>query len=319
MDLTVDLGAGANRPLPPGPVELTVPGPFDLSALVLSDDGKVAGDADFVFFNQPVAPGVRLSAGSVTVDPAGLRRGAVRVVLLVSPADLTTPFARLPIPTMTVSSRGAPSARFHAVGLGAETVVQLGEVYRHGGGWKLRAIGQGYADGLAGLARDFGVVVDDDGSAPPATPPPAPRSPATPPPPPPPPVPGRGGLSAEVVAATNVERARFGLPALTVEPRLALAAQAHGEDMVARRFFSHDSPDGRSVADRVLAAGYHYSVVAENIAAGQRTAPEVVDGWMNSPGHRKNILSRDVSQIGIGFATGGEYGTMWVQVFGTPR
>jgi uncharacterized protein YkwD len=60
-------------------------------------------------------------------------------------------------------------------------------------------------------------------------------------------------------------------------------------------------------------------VVAENIAAGQRTAPEVVDGWMNSPGHRKNILSRDVSQIGIGFATGGEYGTMWVQVFGTPR
>jgi uncharacterized protein YkwD/stress response protein SCP2 len=312
----MDLQAGANCPLPAGPIGLAVAGPFDLSALVVSADGRVAGDADFIFFNQPAAPGVRLVSGSVTVDPAGLRRGADRVVLLASPADLSTPFARLPVPTMTVSANGGRVAQFRAVGLGAETVVQLAEVYRRGNGWKVRAIGQGYADGLAGLARDFGVQVDDDGSGSSAPPP------QQPPPPGPGPAPnGRGssGVLDEVVAATNSERAQHGLGALTVEPRLAAAAQAHGEDMVARRFFAHDSPDGGTVADRVLAAGYRYSVVAENIAAGQRSAAEVVDGWMNSPGHRRNILSRDVLQIGIGFVAGGEYGTTWVQVFGTPR
>jgi hypothetical protein len=211
------------------------------------------------------------------------------------------------VPTLSVSVGGSVLTRFRAEGLASETVVQLAEVYRHSGAWKLRAIGQGYADGLAGLARDFGVTVDDDdddgGGARSATTAPSPG----------------GGLLHEVVTATNAERARFGLAALTPEPRLAAAAQAHARDMVARRFFSHDSPDGRSVADRVLAVGYAYRVVAENIAAGQQTAAEVVDGWMNSPGHRANILSRDVAQIGIGFAVGGEYRTMWVQVFGTPR
>jgi stress response protein SCP2 len=305
----IDLVAGANRLLPPGPVALAVAGPFDLSAVVLSEGGAVAGDADFVFFNQPTAPGVRLAGGSVTVEPAALRRGAARVVLVASPQDQASSFARLPVPTLTVSAGGSVLTRFRAEGLASETVVQLAEVYRHNGAWKLRAIGQGYADGLAGLARDFGVTVDDDGGgARSATLPSSPAAPTS-----------DGGLLHEVVTATNAERARFGLAALTPEPRLAAAAQAHGQDMVARRFFSHDSPDGRSVADRVLAVGYAYRVVAENIAAGQQTAAEVVDGWMNSPGHRANILSRDVAQIGVGFAVGGEYGTMWVQVFGTPR
>ena len=301
----MELVAGANRALPPGPVTVAVPGPYDLSAVILNDNGKVTGDADFVFYNQPAAPGVRWSAAAMTVDPAALRRGASRVVVLASPEDLRTPFSRLPPPGLSVTSRHVVIARFRPTGLTSETVVQLAEVYRHQGAWKLRAIGQGYADGLAGLARDFGVQVDDDGVAP--APPAGVNS-----------TPG-GSLAMEVVAGTNRERAQHGLAALTLEPRLTAAAQAHGEDMVNRRFFAHDSPDGRSVADRVLAAGYTYRVVAENIAAGQRTVAEVVDGWMNSPGHRANILSPDVRQIGIGFATGGEYGTMWVQVFGTPR
>lgn len=122
----------------------------------------------------------------------------------------------------------------------------------------------------------------------------------------------------EVVRLTNAERRSHGLVALTAEPRLAAAAQAHNDDMVARAYFAHESPEGGSVADRVRAAGYVYGVVAENIAAGQRTPQEVVAGWMDSPGHRANLLNRDVRQIGVGFTVGGSYGTMWTQVFGRP-
>ena len=126
-------------------------------------------------------------------------------------------------------------------------------------------------------------------------------------------------MLGEVVDRTNAERARHGLRALTVDQRLAAAAQAHSADMVRRGFFAHESPDGRQVWDRAVAAGYAYRKVAENIAAGQRTAEEVVRGWMGSPGHRANILDGDLTQIGVGRADGGSYGVYWTQVFGTPR
>jgi stress response protein SCP2 len=332
----VDLVAGANRALPPGPATVAVVGPFDLSAVVLGDTGRVAGDDDFVFYNQPSAPGVRLESGAVTVEFAALRLGAARVVVLASPEDLRTPFARLPVPALTVRSGGRVVARFRPDGLTRETVVQLAEFYRRAGAWKLRAVGQGYTDGLAGLARDFGVEIDDAGEesassgvgapAPAWSPPgswlagswlagsplPGLSPPARPGVPP-------AGLVRDVVDATNRERASAGLPPLQLEPRLGVAAQAHAEDMVGRRFFAHDTPDGRTVADRVLAAGYAYAVVAENLAAGQRSPAEVVQGWMSSPGHRANILAPAVRQIGVGYVGGGEYGTTWVQVFGTPR
>jgi uncharacterized protein YkwD len=89
--------------------------------------------------------------------------------------------------------------------------------------------------------------------------------------------------------------------------------------MAVAGFFAHESPDGRQVWDRVEALGYRYAAVAENIAAGQNSAGEVVEGWMHSPGHRKNILNSDVTQIGVGHARGGEFGTYWTQVFGKPR
>ncbi len=126
-------------------------------------------------------------------------------------------------------------------------------------------------------------------------------------------------MLGEVVDLTNAERARHGLRPLTVDARLAAAAQAHSADMVRRGFFAHESPDGRQVWDRAVAAGYAYRKVAENIAAGQRTADEVVRGWMGSPGHRANILDGDLTQIGVGRADGGSYGVYWTQVFGAPR
>jgi uncharacterized protein YkwD len=328
-----ELVPGANMSLPGGLARLSLTGPFDLSALVTGADGKVGRDEDFVFYNQPSAPGVRLSAEGVTVEGAGLRPGAERVVVVASPEDQRTPFGRLPAPTTTVRGRdGRVIAVLRPPRLGSETVLTLAEIYRRDGRWKLRALGQGYADGLAGLARDYGVDVEDTPARAPA---PAPvPTPAQQPVPVPVPVPagaarpsgpsgpaGAAGsnatLLAEVVAATNAERTRRGLVALNVEARLAGAAQAHSDDMARRNFFAHESPEGRSVADRVRAFGYRYRVVAENIAAGQRTADEVVTGWMNSPGHRANILNAEVRQIGVGLAAGGTYGTCWTQVFGT--
>ena len=316
-------------PLPAGVISLAVSGPFDVSVLVTGGNGKVNGDGDFIFYNQPTAPGVRLTAGAVAVDPAALRRGAARVVVVASPEDMRTPFGQLPTPTLTVQTPGMGMlARFRAGGLTSERVVQLTEIYRHGAGWKLRAIGQGYANGLAGLAKDFGVEVDDD------VPAPAPPVSNAPTPVAPPPYPsaaqpaatwptmrttaGAADLIADVVTLTNQHRGRHGLTPLVLEQRLAAAAQAHTDHMVAGDFFAHESPDGRTVADRVTAAGYRYSVVAENIAAGQRTPDEVVEGWMHSPGHRANILNPAVRQIGVGLNHRGRLGTVWTQVFGSP-
>jgi uncharacterized protein YkwD/stress response protein SCP2 len=310
-----DLPAGANVALPGAALGIALDGPFDLSALVLSASGAVAGDADMVFFNQPDAPGVRLRGAQLTVRPEALRRGAERVVVVASPEDLDKAVRTLP-PVLLTDARERQFARFRPPPMPTQTVALLVEVYRRAGTWRVRAVGQGYADGLAGLARDFGVEVAEDAPAPgggPASTDPAPgRS-------------GSGssggaaGMLGEVVDRTNAERARHGLRALTVDQRLAAAAQAHSADMVRRGFFAHESPDGGQVWDRAVAAGYAYRKVAENIAAGQRTAEEVVRGWMGSPGHRANILDGDLTQIGVGRADGGSYGVYWTQVFGTPR
>ncbi|WP_313954633.1 CAP domain-containing protein [Frankia sp. EI5c] len=125
-------------------------------------------------------------------------------------------------------------------------------------------------------------------------------------------------LVAEVVERTNAERAAVGCPPLAIDARLSAAAQAHSEDMARRNYFAHTAPDGESPFDRIAAAGYGYSVAAENIAAGQRTPAAVVAAWMASPGHRANIVACELTQIGVGHSSGGYYGTYWVEDFGTP-
>ncbi|WP_233815504.1 CAP domain-containing protein [Saccharothrix sp. S26] len=120
---------------------------------------------------------------------------------------------------------------------------------------------------------------------------------------------------ARVVELTNGERAAHGCPALAADDRLATAARAHSADMAANNYFDHVSQDGRSFVDRVKAAGYP-APGAENIAAGQRTAEAVVKGWMDSPGHRANILNCKLKALGVGMARGGSYGIYWTQNFG---
>ncbi|MGW3669380.1 CAP domain-containing protein [Streptomyces sp. NPDC005141] len=471
-----ELVPGGNTPLPDGVLTLRVPGPFDVSALITDDGGTVRGDGDFVFYNQPAAPGARLDGDRLTIDPARLRPGAARVTVVVSPADPGTPLGRLPSPTVQVTSPdGRLLARFTPPRPQRETVLLLAELYRRGTAWKLRALGQGYADGLAGVARDFGVDVTEDATPPGATPgavrgavrgaAPAGRGTTTP---------GAGRLTApgagpvttarggpagspgggpdpdgfmgpvnsaraaagsppvrldprltaaardharamaargllgsespdgtsvyqrvtatgyayltigehlvsgprtprefveyclsaeasrhtlcdpafdqaglasvpdprsgdlywtalwarpfspaglertahEVIALTNAERVSAGLPPLWADTRLTTAAQAHSADMVARDFYAHTSPEGGRPWDRAAAAGCTHRTIGENIACGQRSPAEVVQGWMNSPGHRANILKRDFAHIGIGLAGGGRAGTYWTQLFG---
>ncbi|MER5386310.1 CAP domain-containing protein [Streptomyces sp. NPDC002688] len=483
-----ELVPGGNTPLPDGVLTFRVPGPFDVSALITDDSGKVRGDSDFVFYNQPAAPGARLDGDRLTIDPARLRPGAARVTVVVSPADPGTPLGRLPSPTVQVTSQdGRVLARFTPPRPQRETVLLLAELYRRGTAWKLRALGQGYADGLAGVARDFGVDVTEDatpsgatpgavrgvvpggrpmtapgtgrftapGAGPAATARGGPvgspgRGPAGSPGGGPVGSPGggpdpegflgpvnsarasagsppvrldarltaaarehasamaaRGLLSSEspdgrsvyqrvtstgytyltigehlvsgprtprefveyclsaeqsrrtlcdpafdqaglasvpdprsgdlywtalwarpfspaglertaheVIALTNAERASAGLPPLSADTPLTTAAQAHSADMVARDFYAHTSPEGGQPWDRAAAAGCTRRTIGENIACGQRSPAEVVQGWMDSPGHRANILKPDFTHIGIGLAGGGRAGTYWTQLFG---
>ncbi len=126
----------------------------------------------------------------------------------------------------------------------------------------------------------------------------------------PPPV--DSSAAAQVLAITNEERATAGCAPLAADSRLTKAAQAHSADMAAQRYFSHVSLDGRSFVDRAKAAGYP-NPGAENIAQGQRTPKQVMDAWMNSSGHRANILNCGLKTMGLGLDTNGYY---WTQVFG---
>lgn len=122
------------------------------------------------------------------------------------------------------------------------------------------------------------------------------------------------------IELVNRERARRRLPRLAEDRTLNQVAQGHCGDMVARGYYDHISPLGVDVAGRVAAAGYLAIRTAENIARGQTTPLEVVAGWMDSPGHRANILHPDLRAIGAGYAytPRDAYHHYWVHVFATP-
>ncbi|MFF2021786.1 CAP domain-containing protein [Streptomyces sp. NPDC058171] len=150
---------------------------------------------------------------------------------------------------------------------------------------------------------------------------PAPQRPAPQQPGPAPVAAGSGGLIAQVTALVNAQRVRVGCRPVTVDPRLNRAAARHSQDMGLRGYFGHASPEGRSVGDRVTAAGYAWSVVGENVAAGPRTARAAMDGWMASPGHRANILHCPFTHMGLGVDRAAEAadGPHWTQVFARPE
>ncbi len=127
----------------------------------------------------------------------------------------------------------------------------------------------------------------------------------------------------DTLGLVNAERALLGIAPLKRNALLEQAAQAHAEDMAARTYFAHVSPDGRSPADRIAATGYlnppcadcsYSTAYAENIGKAQRTPSEIVRAWMRSDEHRTNILDGNLTETGFGYAGG-----LWVEVFGSVK
>ncbi|WP_454337693.1 TerD family protein [Streptomyces glaucescens] len=187
---------GSNIPLSAARVSVEVAAPvrLDVSGLLLTADGKVRSDDDFIFYNQPTGPGVTYRSGggtapdSITVDTAAVPPGIEKIVVTASPDAAGQTFQGIePTATVRNADDGSVLATFTPPQLGSETALVVVEIYLRNGQWKARAVGQGYADGLAGIATDFGVTVEEPAPAPaapaqPVTPPPAPTQPPVAPP-----------------------------------------------------------------------------------------------------------------------------------------
>ncbi|RTQ96595.1 SafA/ExsA family spore coat assembly protein [Lysinibacillus telephonicus] len=119
-------------------------------------------------------------------------------------------------------------------------------------------------------------------------------------------------VEQEVIRLVNVERANAGLPALKYDWELARVAEHKSQDMHDKKYFSHTSPTYGSPFTMMKNYGITYKSAGENIAQGQRTAQEVVNAWMNSAGHRANILNSNYTHIGVGYVADGNY---WTQMF----
>ncbi|TRV78336.1 sigma-70 family RNA polymerase sigma factor [Streptomyces sp. 130] len=128
-------------------------------------------------------------------------------------------------------------------------------------------------------------------------------------------VPSPPSDAERVLALVNTERAKEGCSPVSGNDELTTAAQRHSEDMAARDYFSHTSRDGSGPGERITAAGYRWSTYGENIAKGQRTPADVMESWMNSPGHRANILNCSFRELGVGIQDS-PGGPVWTQDFG---
>ncbi|MCW8120703.1 TerD family protein [Streptomyces anthocyanicus] len=210
---------GSNIPLSAARVTVDVAAPvrLDVSGLLLTADGKVRSDDDFIFYNQPTGQGVTYRSGggsapdAIVVDTSAVPPGIEKIVVTASPDAAGQTFQGIePTATIRNADDNAVLATFTPPQLGTETALVIVEVYLRNGAWKARAVGQGYSNGLAGIATDFGVTVEEP-AAPatppqpqPVTPPPppaaAPTMPAAPPAPPaapPAPAPGTGKINLD--------------------------------------------------------------------------------------------------------------------------
>ena len=119
-------------------------------------------------------------------------------------------------------------------------------------------------------------------------------------------------LESQVVSLVNAERAKYGLPALKMDWELSRVARYKSQDMRDLGYFSHTSPTYGSPFDMMKKFGLSYRYAGENIAKGYSTPSAVVKGWMNSEGHRANILNKNFTKIGVGYVADGNY---WTQMF----
>ncbi len=130
------------------------------------------------------------------------------------------------------------------------------------------------------------------------------------------------GFFSELLTLTNQARQNASLGELHLSYELGQSAQTYAEDLATQNFFSHTGKDGSTLTSRLADSGYRFIAAGENLAAGQQSANSVFQGWMNSPGHRANILQSEFTEVGFGLfdATGNsDYGRYWVQNFGKPQ
>ncbi|MEV7369588.1 TerD family protein [Streptomyces sp. NPDC090301] len=204
---------GSNIPLTVARVAVDVAAPvrLDVSGLLLGANGKVRSDDDFIFYNQPSGPGVTYRSGggaapdAILVDTGAVPAGIERIVVTASPDAAGQTFQGIePTATLRNADDGTVLATFTPPQLATETALVVVEIYLRNGAWKARAVGQGYANGLAGIATDFGVSVDDEPAAAPAAAAPAPVAPPSPvaPPvaPPAPPAPPVAAVDPRIAA-----------------------------------------------------------------------------------------------------------------------
>lgn len=280
--MTTQLSKGQNGPLGSSDLVISVgiAAPADLSALLVTEGGNVRSDADFVFFNQPAGPGVRLVPG-----PAG-QPASLAVALNAVPADIAKVRAVITLdnPNSTFGASAAPTARitdssgtplyeYRIDGLSSESIVIAVELYRRGADWKVRAVGQGYAGGFAALVTDHGVTVDDAPppappvrqSVPAPPPPPPPARPSTPAPPPPPPVvntpppPSAAPAEVSLVKGRTVNLTKGQRVSLQKDGGVALTQVRMGlgwDPIKQRGMFGNRTPDIDLDASAVLFADY---------------------------------------------------------------
>ncbi|WP_435187150.1 TerD family protein [Streptomyces sp. bgisy126] len=221
---------GSNIPLTATRVAVDVAAPvrLDVSGLLLGANGKVRSDDDFIFYNQPAGPGVTYRSGggtapdAILVDTGALPAGVERIVVTASPDAADQTFQGIePTATIRDADGGGVLATFTPPRLATETALVVVEIYLRNGAWKARAVGQGYANGLAGIATDFGVSVDEEPAAPaapaaqaappaPPAPPAAPVDPRVAPPAPPAP-PAAPAAPAPGAGKINLDKGRVSL------------------------------------------------------------------------------------------------------------
>jgi uncharacterized YkwD family protein/spore coat assembly protein SafA len=129
---------------------------------------------------------------------------------------------------------------------------------------------------------------------------------------------GIKALESEVVRLVNIERSKQGLQPLKENWELSRVARYKSADMASKNYFAHESPTYGSPFRMMESFGIKYSSAGENIAYGQKTPQQVMTAWMNSPGHRSNIMSPSFSQIGVGYATNKNGVPYWTQMFIRP-
>lgn len=122
-------------------------------------------------------------------------------------------------------------------------------------------------------------------------------------------------IEQEILKLVNAERSKQGLSPLTLNWELSRVAKFKSEDMRDSKYFSHNSPTYGTPFEMIKNFGISYKTAGENIAAGQKSAEDVMKSWMNSSGHKANILNKNYTQLGVGYASGGSYGTYWTQMF----